>query len=510
MTPPGNGHPNNLHTTHNSGTTIMSQPTLPVAGLQTSLPNSTIGNTRNHRLLIHSLPVELLTLIFRLLIDEETWVLPSTNLYPAITLCAVCSYWRRIVVNNTMFWTYISIQNTAQSRKVASLGLERSQDNLVDVSVILGNGCSIYAQEVLSLHSHRIRSLRLSSMCIGSFCGMLRSMLSNGVPKHLKHLELSIKTTPHRLRPHMVPINSILSRSFEIDQFRTLIRQLHTIHLDGISVRSEFYSLNSLHQGFWDCAFPIDLATLLAPDSRVESIEIHNLVRERFGASHVITTNTRNLKRLSLKTVDSTALYSALSSVSPGSYDMDLSVPARFALSSRHNDTPPIPSSSIPDPRSTGLLGSLLRKFNNITKLTLTSGITTTPSQTRCENMRTLLKSLYNLRYLGLVKFHLTQQIVIAMTRTYELESNATSSNTFAMLRELRLQDACILDHDAFKTMVFSHSINYLYLYHCSFKQDGDSLASYPNSSSPLYRWLSAVVPRVEIEHDSIPASEQR
>ncbi|CAE6414463.1 unnamed protein product [Rhizoctonia solani] len=294
-------------------------------------------------------------------------------------------------------------------------------------------------------------------------------------------------------------VNSILHGSpVELhEMFRALIKQLYTLRLAGVYLRPGPYSWDNPRETSWDHALPTDVIKFLASDSTIQSIEIRNL-KSRKGSDlpNVLPAIARSLKRLRLDTMDSVALYSLLNSISPGPYDMSLSIPARFALSSRHNEPPLNTSSSIP--RN---LGSLLRKFSNITRLTLTSSMNP-PSRARCENMHMLLKNLHNLHHLGLVDFRLTQQITVAMTRPYEQEPATMSNNTFSMLRELRLQGTCILDYDAFKAMIFSHPVSRLCISHCKLEWDGDNPTAYPTPSSPLHKWLSAVVPTIEIAWD--------
>ncbi|KAH7340874.1 hypothetical protein B0J17DRAFT_653132 [Rhizoctonia solani] len=434
----------------------------------------TIGETHNQRLPIHRLPTEVLAMIFRIVTCVETCIHdPYVTVSRTITLSAVCSYWRMVIINNSTFWTYIPIRNTPKPHSITSLCLERSRDSLIDAAAYLTGVDPWHAEKTLPLHVHRIRTLYISSRKIENVHSVMECILSSGVPRSLKHL--SIKLTP----PYHLGIapSSILPQSLPelCESLYGLVKQLHTLHLRDVSLAPGSYSFDRLQNLLLDRACPADVVRVLTSSSDAQSIEVRNLIPGNdlgFPIDRPVVVGS--LKRLCLGGIlDSTTLCKLLEPLPSGPYEMELAMNAT--------------SGSWPDtPLGVDMLGSLLHKFN-ITRLTL--------DQALCVKVHTVLQNLPNLHDLNLVRFCLTQPMLAAMTRTYEQESN----RAFPTLRKLRLRNTRIVDYEAFKAMVFSHHIDRIRISHCRLKWNGDTLTTQPSPSSPLYEWLSVVVPKVSL-----------
>ncbi|CAE7138291.1 unnamed protein product, partial [Rhizoctonia solani] len=66
-----------------------------------TLLNSTVDGVYNQHLLIHRLPTEVLSMIFRTITQVETCALdPHDTISYTLALGAVCTYWRRIINNS--------------------------------------------------------------------------------------------------------------------------------------------------------------------------------------------------------------------------------------------------------------------------------------------------------------------------------------------------------------------------------------------------------------------------
>lgn len=464
------------------------------AALQPPLPSDhTIDVTHNPRLPIHRLPTEILGIIFRNITRVETCIHdPYVTVSRTITLSAVCSHWRMTIINNSTFWTYIPIRNTPKSHRITSLCLERSRNSLIDISAYLAGADPWCAEKTLSLYVHRVRSLYICSRRIEHVRSVMEFILSNGVPRSLKHLSIK-PISPYHMS---IVSGSILPPSFpELREIMYgLVQQLHTLRLSEVALAPGSYSFDRLRNLLLERACPAEVVQALTSSSDVQSIEIRNLVS---GEDHDLPTNLPvvmgNMKKLCFRGItDSTTLCNMLGSLLPGPYEIDLTINAGRALLNQVDDTT---SGLNPGPPcGADILGTLLRRFDNITRLTLESSIGT-PSPVLCDKVHMVLQNLPNLCYLNLVVFQLTQPMLAAMTRSYEQEPN----RAFPLLRRLRLRDTLIVDYEAFKTMIFSHHIDRIRISRCLVKWDGDAATTHPSPSSSLYKWLSIVVPKVSI-----------
>ncbi|KAL5635510.1 hypothetical protein ACGC1H_004338 [Rhizoctonia solani] len=107
-------------------------------------------------------------------------------------------------------------------------------------------------------------------------------------------------------------------------------------------------------------------------------------------------------------------------------------------------------------------------------------------------NPRTVLEALPNLRALILERFKLVESVLSGITRSDD-------QATFPRLSILRLHSCQVPNHDPFKSMIASHPIQNLEIWHNTFEWDGKEMSYKPSASSPLYIWLHERVPKIYV-----------
>ncbi|KAJ1309697.1 hypothetical protein OPQ81_006462 [Rhizoctonia solani] len=108
------------------------------------------------------------------------------------------------------------------------------------------------------------------------------------------------------------------------------------------------------------------------------------------------------------------------------------------------------------------------------------------------------LKDVPKLHSLTLQNFVLSKSILSSMTRPSE-ECIWPPREAFPQLSVLRLHSSSVIDSDAFKSMIASHSISRLELWDSELKWDGEEMSYKTPKSSPLYLWLCKHVPEVYV-----------
>jgi hypothetical protein len=88
---------------------------------------------------ILKLPQEILSIVFRILVNEPWYSRPQKAQLACLT--EVCKYWREVAINDSILWSYIHIKmskiplRTHNQLKYIDICLERSKDALLDIVI---------------------------------------------------------------------------------------------------------------------------------------------------------------------------------------------------------------------------------------------------------------------------------------------------------------------------------------------------------------------------------------
>ncbi|KAH7334161.1 hypothetical protein B0J17DRAFT_675590 [Rhizoctonia solani] len=435
----------------------------------------------NSRLPISRLPVEILLNIFFKTLPNHTEVTenPSYSILQVISICSVCSYWRKITLDHPSFWSHVVLDDRKKAPcDIASLCLERSQGNLVDVSVQLHDSRNLdptipfsTVQNFRSLSISVTSLVRMESELKWSVGG---SIVAKGVPGSLRHLAIAYELDGYSSHsaPSFHSWRLTHDPLWDARYIQAIFEQLHTLKISGIKCIPPSCSYHNLQMLELGKPCSIEAFSMVQPTAC-------NLVTLKLGLSsssfeRYEVKNPKPALPASLKKVYISAsliiFCTFLDSFSLGDHEIEL----ESKLATFHQPHP-----------------AQLHSMRAVSTLIITSLGTLTE-----EHLHATLRFLPGVHTLVLRNLRLNRPRLFAMTaQSATLE---TPTLPFPRIVCLELHGCCIENGRAFKALVNDHPISRLRVSHCLVKW-GESGVMLGFSSSSAYKWLSGISPGMSL-----------
>ncbi|KAH7340953.1 hypothetical protein B0J17DRAFT_653488 [Rhizoctonia solani] len=430
---------------------------------------------------INCLPSELLTEIFWSSIRGDcTFGRIRKAVSRTLTLCSVCSDWRSMILSNPLFWSCIPVGNRAHSYHLTRLCLERSKDSPIDIVIrFRGRSCDAMwsGQQDLIMHCSRIRSIYVSATSSEDIFSLLGRILENQIPRPLTSLSINIRSSSDIISDDDRYSNETAWHKFMQKNIPELCDQLHTLHLDGVSISdfrgwegSKFGELTELVLSS-EHSYYEGMSYIMAVADNLRLLEFHGPVEWVADSTTLkpVLRPDQGVKVLRLHKLPFGTLRQGITWIVPqaGIWETEMSIETRLSQ--------PL---------------WVLRNSSTVTALSLDNS--EGPIHTGYY-MRRILKALPNLRSLTLERFELGESTLSGLTRPHD-----AADSEFPRFTVLRLHLSRVLDYDAFKAMIASHPIRRIEIRSCALgwsRRDTNK----PDTTSPLYLWLCGRVPEIYV-----------
>ncbi|KAL5635511.1 hypothetical protein ACGC1H_004339 [Rhizoctonia solani] len=434
------------------------------------------GGTPNMGMSLNYLPIELLTAIFWLAIENDDAYAPARNTLPhTLLLCSVCPAWRSLLLKNPSFWLCIPVGDRENSHHLTRLCLERSKGSLIDIFMRL-HGKSGYedwpVQQELILHTSRIQSVNVSGISNEFILSLLGRVLGDRPPKALTSLLIHTQRTSDFTTNRTWDLDENVRHNAVQRKATILYDQLHTLHLNGVSIphfegweERSFSGLRELvlrneHTCYGGMPY------IMTTASNLQLLEFYDSVEWMANPTTLkpVLRPGPGSKILRLHKLPSETLNEGLKWIMPDAWSTEISIETR-----------------LPHPLQ------IHQNLSTVTALTLDNQ----KGPIHVGNyVPKLLAALPNLHSLTLERFELVEPTLSGITRPHD-----AGEAEFPRLSVLRLYSSRVLDHDAFKSAIASHPIRRLEIRNCALGWSRDRCE--PDASCPLYSWLCDQVPEL-------------
>ncbi|KDN34134.1 hypothetical protein RSAG8_12774, partial [Rhizoctonia solani AG-8 WAC10335] len=400
-------------------------------------PSKCILNTNTP---INLLPPELLAGVFWSVIrDGCAFGRIRKTVYYTLTLCSVCSNWRSVILSNPSFWSYIPVVDMGHSHYLTRLCLERSKESPIDILIHLHgkSGDEDWpGQQELILHASRIRSVYVSGKSCEHVLSLLGRVLGDQLPKLLTGLSIRVRF-PSDVTPGGSWNSNITYWYNSIQRNTTKIcDQLHTFHLDGVSISefrgwegSSFSGLRELVLSS-EHAYYEGMSHIMTTANNLQLLEFHGPLEWTSDPTVLkpILRPGQGSKVLRLHKVPFGTLRQGIKWIVPEAWKVEMLIETRLSQPLR-----------------------ALQNSSTVTALSLDNN--EGPIHTG-HYLRKILAALPNIHSLTIERFELVESTLSGMIRRHD-----GAEAEFPRLSVLRLHSSRVLDHDAFKCVIASHPI---------------------------------------------------
>lgn len=464
-----------------------------------SYADTLLKRVQNQCIPFNLIPSELLVQIFQHAINHpnrETRF--HSRVWPRVRhttlLSAVCSHWRKIITQTSLFWSQIPLGQTEASKSATLLYLERAQGRPIAISAILLHPRPWRGKSALVRHAQQIRTLSIFAE-IPQIKSIMECMQHLESPSSLK--ELSVE----RFANFGSPPTGIFEGSPHValrTSFSALAKNLQTLRLEGVYLdwfRFTFDKLEVLKLGWNGGTFSLDqLAHIAATSPGLRILELRSLSLDNSQKDSQPIIQLPSLQSLCLRYLKLDVLCAVLGSLSPGSYSTQVFIDDYCFEFQVTNATMDLPEESIDE--GMRRLKRLFQMPHNITTL----GLRLNDAIYVRRWLLLVLQMVPRLNTLHFERTHLTSRELFMITRPQNEESHATVDHLFPAIHTIRMQDVRITDLEAFKSMVASYPIQCMDMRACWIPSRKNVYGyAQVDSTCAFYQWLSQRIPRMTL-----------
>ncbi|QRV75741.1 hypothetical protein RhiJN_03756 [Ceratobasidium sp. AG-Ba] len=397
---------------------------------------------------INWLPLETKARIFELAIDWASPIMlygnPKQDIYQRTTaITAVCRQWRSIIINTHILWSLVTFfgQDCEEAdNPLAKLWLERSASAPL---------CLVFCHQkiqpftivpIIMPHANRFRTLSILADNVENTHAIIKCWLENGAPGSLTEFSASTWNGFHHLLPPSV------TQNVPQEVIASFLRPIRILRLKNVY----FDWTSDAYEGLLE--FRLETRKELATDTLMKLLTaspcLKVLMLGRMSLAQPLTPFNHSITLPDLRT-----LY--LDDLPPGSTKVLLSILASGSFQVHLNfSARSLPPLEINGPIEITSLIPIFARLQAFKVHTLSL-----ERVCQAEDLRTLLQSLPQLRglYLYDANWRYDADMLNAMTRT----ANSEPIETSVVSHSLRLvhMAGTILDQEAFKAMVSSHTL---------------------------------------------------
>ncbi|CAE6458640.1 unnamed protein product [Rhizoctonia solani] len=420
-------------------------------------------------LTLHNLPEEILAHIFFILINNAS---PGSRQEQPIKtiiqltyrclfiLASVCSNWRRICLSRTAFWSLIPFyRDWKDSESMLNLCLERAGGSNIHLGGGLTHGREQKMLEVIPKYGSRIRSLNIYAEIPDKLPSIVAALLEHSIPGSITSLcitnhQMIQDNDYHHTWPPLFPLASP-----EHDRFNRYAKSLSSLRLWGLKLNwsqlrfSNLVDLQIQHIRVENISEVADLLFVIGSAPKLHSLQLVDVrIHPEVIQTHAIEMQGGlpvfhpNLEFVFLKNIRWCLLSLLLRSIVPGSYRIVLSYTLKEYLIRYTTDL-------------AALKESTLQGYNIDTLMTSRRWVRDS------DLLHSLLKAIPTIKTLSVAQCEFTRDILRALVRPLEPESNDSETN-FPTIRRLHIMDSSFdcPDLGGLKEVVTSHGIQALKL----------------------------------------------
>ncbi|CAE6432573.1 unnamed protein product [Rhizoctonia solani] len=439
-----------------------------------------LKTARNQQAFINRLPPELHAKIFEYDLDANkpdinTRTVSSIRLSRIVSLSAVCTHWRKLVVGTGSFWSHIPIH---LSENLVALCVKRANSIPLEVMAInkkrgAKNGSNRISkgENALRGHSHNIQSLTVSAFILERIHSLINCVLESSIPRSLR--ELSVTYTKANWT-HEAPTEPDTRPKIRLD---TLTKDLYTLRLRGIYIDWNECAFEKLCMLKLDGLHALRLAELeqaLVASPMLQVLEISR--SELYGSR----TSSKPLALPHLKTLRLIYMEAALGMIvdmlEPGDYTTELDVSMYCAMK------PPLVSKEAWIQE----LQRIVPKMCHVTVL----GIRNEPHVLEEASFLSIddIIALPDLITLRLQGFPLEPKPILVLEKVLQ---------SLPQINKLQLRRVIIKSTETFQDMIERCAVQRIELINCRVYSGGKILRI--ERGTPLYKWALESAPRVSL-----------
>ncbi|CAE6423355.1 unnamed protein product [Rhizoctonia solani] len=438
-----------------------------------------LKTARNQQACINRLPLELHVKVFEYDLDaHETDInashFLSIRLSRIVSLSAVCTHWRKRVVETSSFWSHIPFH---LSENLVALCVKRANSRPLEIRAINNRRETKYGsneiwrgKNALGGHSHNIRSLTVVAYNLKHVYSSINWVLESSIPRSLR--ELSVTYTGGVRMHYNAPTEPDTRPEVRLN---TLAKDLYTLSLSRINIKwneCAFEKLRVLQLNGLRALRLAEFEQALVSSPMLEVLEIarSRLYGERTSSKPLALPH---LKALQLSYMEA-ALGTIVDMFEPGDYTTELNVGLLQDVMS-----PQV----LKDTWIQGL-ERVVPKMCHVTVL----GISNESYVLEGASFLSIISALPDLITLRL------QDLLLEPNPLFALEKILQA---LPQINKLQMTRVSITDVETFQGVIERCSVQWVELINCSVFLDGEMLRI--ERGTPLYKWAVESAPRVSL-----------